>query len=213
LFRLARLVRGKTIRGVQAPKPPNSDAGKEMYVYDFVGMMGIPLVPTADIDTNAQAAFYPVHVLKDQEFRKKFLQMLSDNKPVLMTDGLVGSIPMDRRFRPNLKILKVDGSPKSLLNLGREELNAIRNPLLKPFGLQLDAPNKVGLYLFGEDLIVLENFNDEPVAVTLRFDKPVTPKPVLSIPGESQPGFAGTGSEWSIESFPPRTLAAFQLTQ
>ncbi|HLB74928.1 MAG TPA: hypothetical protein VJJ98_12975, partial [Sedimentisphaerales bacterium] len=56
LFKLAAIVRGKSIKGIAAPKPPNSDAGKEEYVYDFVGMLGLPLVPTARIDTDAKAA-------------------------------------------------------------------------------------------------------------------------------------------------------------
>ena len=55
-----------------AAKPPNSDAGKEQYVYDFVGMLGLPLVPTAKIDTDARAAFFPVHSLKDPQFKSSF---------------------------------------------------------------------------------------------------------------------------------------------
>jgi hypothetical protein len=37
LFELARLVRNKPIKGILAPKPPNSDAYDEQYVFDFVG--------------------------------------------------------------------------------------------------------------------------------------------------------------------------------
>ena len=47
LFQLAKLVRNKPPKGIAAPKPPNSDAFQEQYVYDFVGMLGLPLVPTA----------------------------------------------------------------------------------------------------------------------------------------------------------------------
>jgi len=35
-------VRNKPIKGILAPKPPNSDAFNEQYVFDFVGMLGLP---------------------------------------------------------------------------------------------------------------------------------------------------------------------------
>ena len=43
LFKLAGLLRGKPIKGIAAAKPPNSDAFDEQYVFDFVGMLGLPL--------------------------------------------------------------------------------------------------------------------------------------------------------------------------
>jgi hypothetical protein len=77
LFKLAGLVRGKPIKGIAAAKPPNSDADGEQYVFDFVGMLGLPLVPTAKIDTDAEAAFFSVHALKDAKFPGKLDKMLS----------------------------------------------------------------------------------------------------------------------------------------
>jgi len=206
LFQLARRVVGRPVRGVAAPKPPGSDADGESYIYDFVGMMGIPLVPTATVDPQAPAAFYPVHVVKGPDFVAKFRRMLAAEKPVLITDGLAGRIPMDRRARPNLRILKVGGSPKRLLDLGREEVNAIRNPLLKPFGLQMDAPNKVALYLFGDDVLAVENFNDEPVMVTLTFERACAPVDPLVIPGPADVAVDVEGGAWTLSRLPGRTL-------
>ena len=42
---LAALVRTHPVAGVPAYKPPNSDPGGDMYLMDFLGMLGIPLVP------------------------------------------------------------------------------------------------------------------------------------------------------------------------
>jgi hypothetical protein len=39
--------------------------------------------------------------------------------------------------------------------------------MLEPLGITFDAPAKVGLYLMGDDIMVIENFNDEPVDVTI----------------------------------------------
>ncbi len=210
LFELARMIKGKPIRGVAAPKPPSSDAEKEMYVYDFVGMMGIPLVPTATIDPTAPTAFYPIQVLKDAEFGDKLKTMLSAKKPVLITDGLAAKIGSLGLGDNKPAILQVKGDPKSLLELSREQLATIRNPLLQPFGLAFDAPNKVALYLFEEDLIIVENFNDESVSTTLKFEKPVKAVTRRVIPADKQGQLSGDEKEWTLE-ISPRTLAAIQL--
>ena len=95
LLALAKLVRNQPLRGIAAPKPPNSDGGNEQYVYDFAGMLGLPLVPTNEVRTDAKAAFLPVHALKDPQLHDKLGTMLSAGTPVLVTDGLARKLPPD----------------------------------------------------------------------------------------------------------------------
>ncbi len=182
LFKLAKLVRNKPVRGILAPKPPNSDAYDEQYVFDFVGMLGLPLVPSAIIDTDAKAAFFSVHSLKDPDFSKKLKKMLTAKKPVLITDGLAKQLDGVNLDTDNLTILKVSGNPRSLLNLTGRQLRPIRDKLLAPFGIRLEAPNKVALYLIGADCLVVENFNDGTVNVVLEFSEPVKARKVLVLP-------------------------------
>ncbi|MGD8499484.1 MAG: hypothetical protein PVJ86_02490, partial [Phycisphaerales bacterium] len=169
LFNLARLVRDKPIKGLAAAKPPNSDAHDEQYVFDFVGMLGLPLIPTASVDGDAEAGFFSVHALEDPRFGEKLKNMLNAGKPVLLTDGLAGRLEGVDLTGGNAVILKVGARPRDLLKLGRAELNPIRKKLLAPFGMTFDAPNKVALYLVGGNCLIVENFNDEPVNVSLRF--------------------------------------------
>jgi hypothetical protein len=210
LFELARLIKGKPIRGVAAPKPAGSDSGKEAYVFDFVGMMGIPLVPTATIDPKAAATIYPVHVLKDAQFGEKLKAMLTAGKPVLITDGLAEKVGAVEAGGNKPVILKIKGEPKSLLEITREQLAAIRGPLLKPFGLSFDAPNKVALYLFGEDLIAVENFNDESVSTTLQFEKAVKIQKRLVIPAGGEGKLTEGEKQFQLD-ISPRTLVMIQL--
>ncbi|MCE5289904.1 MAG: hypothetical protein LLG14_11765, partial [Nocardiaceae bacterium] len=93
LFQLAAMVRDKPLKGSAAPKPPGSDALDEQYVYDFVGMLGLPLVPTANIRADAKAAFLPVHAMKDPQWNEKLAAMLKAGTPVLITDGLAAKLP------------------------------------------------------------------------------------------------------------------------
>ncbi len=210
LFELARLVRNKPIKGILAPKPPNSDAYDEQYVFDFVGMLGLPLVPVAEISTNAEAAFFSVHALKEPGFSGKLEKMLDAEKPVLITDGLAKRLSNINIDDENLTVLKVSGNPRSLLKLNRRQLNPVRNRLLAPFGIRFDAPNKVALYLIGENCLVVENFNDGPVDVSLEFSKSVKARKTLVLPPEGNVEFSWSRRKLKFTKVTPRTLVAVE---
>jgi len=168
LFQLASLVHGKPIVGIHAPKPPNSRPKNEPFIFDFVGMLGLPLVPSADIDPDAKAAFFSQHALAAPTFPDKLKKMLADGKPVLITSHLAEDLKEVLAGEPRqLQILKVGDEPRDLYNLTREELDALRRPLLAPFGIEFSAPSRVALYLYGDDLAVIENFNDTPAQISL----------------------------------------------
>lgn len=210
LFRLAGLVRNKPLKGILAPKPPNSDAYDEQYVFDFVGMLGLPLVPTAEISSDAKAAFFSVHAIKDPNLTKKLKKMLAAQKPVLMTDGLARRLDNVNLDDEDLIILKVNGKPRSLLELNRKQLKPIRDKLLAPFGIRFDAPNEVALYLIGEDCLIVENFNDEPVDVSVEFSKPVKAHKTLVLPIDGDVRLSCSRRRLNFSTITPRTLAAVE---
>jgi hypothetical protein len=155
--------------GIAAYKPPNSDGGAaDWHVFDFVGMMGLPLVPCHEFPTDATAAFFSVHALKDPDFPDRLAGLIANDVPVLLTatlrDRLMGTVDLDP---PNVYVLPTGDSPKSLLELSQDELDAIRLPLLAPFGRTFASPNRVALYLFDDGSWVIENFGDEPATVAL----------------------------------------------
>ena len=210
LFKLARLVRDKPIKGILAPKPPNSDADGEQYVFDFVGMLGLPLVPTAQIDPDARAAFFSVHALKDPELRNKLKAMLKAKKPVLITDGLAKRLSDIDLKDKNLTVLHVQGNPHRLLKLTRAELKPIRDKLLAPFGLKFDAPNKVALYLIGDNCLIVENFNDEAISAALQFSRNVQARKQLVLPPGGQVEFTCNSGQIQFTRISPRTLVALE---
>lgn len=220
LFELAKLVHNKPIKGVLATKPANSlphsnyDTKKvlsgrdaDAYIYNFVGMLGLPLVPTETIDMNAKSAFFPVHILKDPEFHKKLGKFLSEGKPVLITDGLANHIENVNQY-DNLHVLNVNKDPINLLGFGREEVNEIRNKMLEPFGVTFDAPSMIALYLMGDDLIVIENFNDNPVTVTLETTFLMEADVKLILPTSETVHKEFSENKLSFSEIPPRTLVA-----
>lgn len=176
LLDLAREVRRREVQGIAAYKPPNSRAGAEKRLFDFVGMLGLPLVPCHVFPTNAPAAFFSLHALKDPEFAVKLAAMEAAGTPVLLTDGLAAALPAPLgRPRPGVQVLAVRGDPKGVLELGRAELDALREPLLKPLGTTLSAPSWVSLMQFRDGSRVLQNFTDAAVEVELNGRKETLP--------------------------------------
>jgi hypothetical protein len=168
LVQVAEEVSQRQVIGVAAYKPPNSHAEKESRVFDFAGMMGLPLAPCHEFPEDARAAFFSVHALKDPNLSDKLSMLIARGVPILVTDGLAerlgGHVQLDP---PNVQVLPVGGDPKSLLELPQANLDAIRQPLLKPLGHRFKAPNRVALYLFADGSWVVENFSDRRATVQL----------------------------------------------
>ncbi|MBU6402588.1 MAG: hypothetical protein KGS61_19895, partial [Verrucomicrobia bacterium] len=168
LFDVAREVRRRKVVGIAAYKPANSHPENEARVFDFVGMLGLPLAPCHEFPAKAPAAFFSVHALKDANFAAELAAYIAAGKPALLTDGLAKRIEGQVNLEsPNVRILAVKGDPKSLLELSNPELDNLRVHLLRPFQISFKAPNRVGLYLFSDASWVVENFTDEPAAVEL----------------------------------------------
>jgi hypothetical protein len=166
LLAVAKETAKRKLIGLAAYRPANSDPGKEQRVYDFVGMMGLPLVPCHEFPTNALAAFFPAHCLKDKDIAAKLTAFIAAGKPVLITDGLKSRLEGQVKLEAtNVTVLEVKGDPKSLLNLPREILDPLRAPLLRPFKTTFKAPNKVSLYLAEDGSWAICNFNDDVVPV------------------------------------------------
>ena len=168
LLEAARQVMRRKPAGIAAYKPPNSPAGNESFVFDSVGMLGLPLAPCHEFPDAAPAAFFSVHALKDARFAAKLDRYLRKGRPVLITDGLArrleGKVNLER---PNVQILPVNGKPKSLVDLPQEMLDRMRAPLLDPLKTSFKAPNEVGLYLFQDGSWVVENFAGRDARVEL----------------------------------------------
>jgi hypothetical protein len=168
LLAVSKAVRSRQIIGLAAYKPPNSHPGKEPRVFDFVGMMGLPLVPCHTFPADAPAAFFSVHALKDPDLVSELGVFIQAGKPVLLTDGLAKTLGNRCDLTAaNVHILPVKGDPKSLLELSQGELDGLRAPLLRPLKTSFHAPNRVGLYLFSDGSWVIENFNNQPASVEL----------------------------------------------
>ena len=47
--------------GVHVIKPPNSDGGRDLFLFDYLGMLGVPCVPALAIDSTMRSIIVPAH--------------------------------------------------------------------------------------------------------------------------------------------------------
>jgi hypothetical protein len=84
--------------GIPAYKPVSSEPGDEPFVFDQIGMLAIPLAPTARFPENARAALFTLHSLKDVEFVAKLVRFLNSGGTALVSEGLAHALDGDPRL-------------------------------------------------------------------------------------------------------------------
>ncbi|MCK5703403.1 MAG: hypothetical protein KAI29_19730, partial [Cyclobacteriaceae bacterium] len=76
--------------------------------------------------------------------------------------------------------------------------------------VRFDAPSMVSLFLMGDDLIVIENFKDEAVSVTLETEFSMAADLKLVLPATEEVNKEFTEHGLAFTEIPPRTLVAIQ---
>ncbi|HAM09421.1 MAG: hypothetical protein A2X05_13770 [Bacteroidetes bacterium GWE2_41_25] len=211
LFDLARLIKDKPLKGIYLPKLPNSEPIKENYIFSYFGMLGLPLVPGHELTSNHASVIYTTHALKDPSFSGKLAGVLNSGKQVLITEELAKRLTDQTLLEnKNLMVFKTGDDPKKLLKLTQAELKPIRDKLLAPLGMKFDAPNKVSLYLLGDNTIIIENFNDEKVDVWLELPAVSSVQARLTIPSDGKAVLSRNKNTVSIKDLSPRTLVLYE---
>jgi hypothetical protein len=92
LIELSKAVAGKPVHGVAGYKPPHSDAGGELYIMDYIGMLGIPLVPYSSYPANEKVIFLPTQAAADSSVYEKLNASLDNGSRIVMTAGFLASL-------------------------------------------------------------------------------------------------------------------------
>jgi hypothetical protein len=179
-------------RGIPAYKPPSSDPGKEPYIFDQIGMLAIPLVPTSTFPAKARVAFFADYALTDVNFVPELAQFLQSGGTALVTEDLAHRLNRDPRLPrseaielgnheyfktveegPGKIIVISDDLPK-LTYVDSEDRIEQPNPSLRSALLalrhvvenfaptSLDAPPRVAIFPMGRR-VALMNFTELPV--------------------------------------------------
>ena len=93
LAELATFVRQHPIVGVPAYKPPNSDPAGDMYIMDFLGMLGIPIIPVHEFPEDAPVIFLPAQAAADPKLLDKIEKVRARGCDLIFTTSLLAASP------------------------------------------------------------------------------------------------------------------------
>jgi hypothetical protein len=101
---LAKFVDGWN--GIPAYKPPSSEPGNESYIFDQIGMLAVPLLPTAKFPEGARAGLFTIHALGDTEFVPRLVSFLKSGATAFVSEGLAHRLSGDPRI-PTKELLRL----------------------------------------------------------------------------------------------------------
>ena len=96
LFALNRLVHGHKALGITAYKPPYSEgsdteSARNLYVYDYLAVMGLPVVPTAE-PPNDGVIFLARQAADDPAIRNRLHGWIASGRTILLTPDFLSAL-------------------------------------------------------------------------------------------------------------------------
>ena len=88
---LAKYVNDNPVEGVAGYKPFHSDAGGDLYIMDFIGSLGIPIVPYHKYPINSSVIFLPTQAARDKDILRKIEKSISNNATIIFTTGFLAN--------------------------------------------------------------------------------------------------------------------------
>lgn len=138
---LAVAVNKNPVQGAAAYKPPNSDAGGDLYLMDYMGMFGISLIPESKYPENSGIVFLPTQAAKDTAVVTKALNSLKNGSKLVMTTGFIANVADGEKLAEKAQIKWPLNSQKtvshSVINNGAEEV--IEFPLVMNYHIVPDG--------------------------------------------------------------------------
>ncbi len=93
LTELAAFVYEHPVTGIPAYKPPNSDPAGDMYIMDFLGMLGIPLIPVHEFPEGAPVIFLPAQAAADVNLLEHINKSRARGAHLIVTTSLLLASP------------------------------------------------------------------------------------------------------------------------
>jgi hypothetical protein len=167
-FDLARLIAGRTPRGLLGWKPPNSPPGNDRNLHALLGMAGFPVVAAHRFDASAPGFVFGMQTQADAQWRKAWRVATVSGRAVVASADFGAAAPGSSgapvvTLPANRDANRFD----ALADMPQSELDALRDRATASLGVRFHAAYGVGLFLFGSDTVVLQSFRDEPTACEL----------------------------------------------
>jgi hypothetical protein len=179
LDRLATLVAEHPPIGVAGYRDPGGDAGGEPYVFEYLGMLGIPIVASPHFPYDAPAAAVS-EASVNVGLATSLGSYASAGKSAVVTSRVVRKVPELAKYGtivdtshhgfPDRMRVQESGDQDmpefaQVLEAVPPALEEVRRSLLEAVALPLEAPPGVGVTLLGSRYVVVQNFRPETAGV------------------------------------------------
>ena len=114
LSQLAKTIKNSPVTGISAYKPPQNDAGGDLYIMDYIGMLGIPLIPVSSYPENAHTIFLPTQAATDPTIVTKVEASIKSGARIIMTSGFLAKLKDDSVLSKKAGISKPLIKPQSV---------------------------------------------------------------------------------------------------
>jgi len=132
---LAREVKTHPVIGAVGYKPPNSDAGGDLYIMDFIGMLGVPLVPDAKYPEKARVVFLPTQAAADADILAKVNASVKNKATLVFTAGFLANARNSRQLAQMAGV----GWPVKVAPIKADAIYVDGTPVTIEHGLDLEA--------------------------------------------------------------------------
>jgi len=92
LSALAKRLDSRERCGIPFYKPAGSDGSENLYLADYLGMVGLPILPVAEYPRQAAVAFLPVQAAGDPQLTSRMRQHLDQGATLVLTPALVRAL-------------------------------------------------------------------------------------------------------------------------
>ncbi|MBK7979129.1 MAG: hypothetical protein IPK06_03775 [Ignavibacteriae bacterium] len=92
---LAKFISENPVHGIKAYKPINSDAGGDLYIMDFMGMLGVPIIPVHEYPSNCNVIFLPTQAASDKNIAEKIKSSVNKGVKLICTAGFLSAMNND----------------------------------------------------------------------------------------------------------------------
>lgn len=199
LFELAAKVRGRKRDGVVFYKPSGSPSDENMYLPDYLGMLGWPVLPEAQYPEQARVVFLGIQASADEQVLAKARAHLDRGATVLMTPAFIREVG---EAAADLAAVQVGATPQPVQATGWRG-----DGPLEPLPLPLDVDAGVSTTGAGVRLEVEVNGRPRPLLMEARSGRGRVL--VLNVRTFSEADFRSSG-EWLLA---PRRLGLGSLPE
>jgi hypothetical protein len=175
--RLAEVGRKTPLRGVAVYRPASGGVVGVPDETETLRLLGLPLRPTPRFPSSSKTAFFTDAALSVGDLPQKLDAFLQSGGFAYVTASVLRQLKTNERWTEAAEELGVwpySLNPAEVQEAESgpvfvEDLERMRQRLLAPLGVGLDAPPGVTLSLFGFSDAVIQNYNSVPASVSIIF--------------------------------------------